>query len=322
VHPGPFFSARDAREGLGEEGREVPGLAAELARLGRFGIFGQAPGGGGPDGTILRTVGGEWKEGKHLGVPFAGWVAWCEGVDIESRPGRRGSPVSGAALHEGYWVDIEGVRRDWRRLVALTEPYLAPDGALAEILAQRGPELMAGGAQEAARWMAPLGEGERVLLALLAERSGDPGQRLPFDELLDLTALHEEGHLTDRTRFLPLLSHWRAVLGFLLRYGVTPRSIAGALEYRAELVALCCANEPRLALADCLMSADSEGRVLPHGEAYHELLLGFLDVLREDRASPRIDERHYLMYQLHLLSAEDIRRVARRLAARNGMLAE
>jgi hypothetical protein len=121
VHPGPFYSAADEGAGLGRAGEPVPGLAAELARLGLFGIFGQAPGGGGPDGSLLRLVGGEALAGAHLGVPFAGWVAWCDGTELESRPGRAGASVSGAALHEGYWVDLERVRADWRRACALRQ---------------------------------------------------------------------------------------------------------------------------------------------------------------------------------------------------------
>ncbi|HEX6884404.1 MAG TPA: hypothetical protein VF530_13580 [Planctomycetota bacterium] len=325
VHPGPSFSTTDERAGRGAAGAPVPGLAAELARLGRFGIFGAAPGTP-PDGTVLRSVGGEWKEGAHLGVPFAGWVAWCEGADVESRPGRLGSGVSGAALHEGYWIDLESVRRDHERALALEATHLAaPEPRLAAALAGRGPLLPAEhGRGERARWLAPLGEGERVLLAVLAERAPGPdGTRLPFDEWLDLTVLHEEGHLTDRTRFLPLIARWPSVLGFLLRHGFTPRAVSRALEYRAQLVALCTAAEPRLVLAECLQAADSEGGVLPHGEAYRELLGDFLAELAALPEPPAsLDEEHYLVYQLHVLPAEDVRRAARALAARHGMLAE
>jgi hypothetical protein len=330
VHPGPRFSALDAEERRGAEGEPVPGLAAELANLGRFGIFGQAPGGGGPDGAVLRLVGGEWVEGEHLGVRYAGYVAWCEGADIESRPGRAGSSVSGAALHEGYWIDLEGVRADWRRLRAAETRFLGGGGEeralLERALAGRGPRVPSqAGPDERARWLAPLGEGERVLLAALRERPEPPagGTRLAFDEVLALTALHEEGHLTDRTRFLPLARHWPKALGLLLRSGFSPRAMARTLEYRAQLVALCEAEEPRLVLAECLAAADVEGGVLTHGEAYRELGEDFLrEAARVRSELSALDDEHYLLYQLHLLSAADVRRVARALAERQGMLEE
>jgi hypothetical protein len=326
VHPGPRFSRLDQDDGRGTEGESVPGLAAELLRIGRFGIFGQAPGGGGPDGTVLRLVGGEWKSGEHLGVPFSGWVAWCEGADIQSRPGRNGAGVSGAALHEGYWVDLESVRADWERLRALQRQFLS-DGTetLERALAGRGPRLTgAAGADERARWMTPLGEGERVLLSALREREpAADGGRIPFEELLEVTALHEEGHLTDRTRFLPLARKWPKAIGFLLRHGFTPRAVARALEYRAQLVALCEADEPRLVLAECLSAADSEGGALAHGEAYRLLLDDFLEVVAAELEHlSALDARHYLVYQLHFLGRDDVRKLARELARRQGMLAD
>lgn len=327
VHPGPRFSALDEREGRGPAGAEVPGLATELARIGRFGIFGQAPGGGGPDGTVLRVVGGEWVSGQHLGVPFEGWVAWCEGADLESRAGRAGSSVSGAALHEGYWIDIEGVRGDRERLGGLERKYLQGEpGLLARALEGRGPRLSSAGAESGrARWLAPLGEGERVALSALRERPLPPGEtsRVSLDEWVELTALHEQGHLTDRTRFLPLAKKWPRGLAFLLRNGFSPRALARALEYRAQLVALCVADEPRLVLADCLAAADSEGGVLAHSEAYRELLEDFLALTERDLEHfPALDREHYLLYQLHFLAAEDVRRLAHALAVQNGMCEE
>jgi len=326
VHPGPLFSAEDERAGRGTRGEPVPGLAAELAHIGRFGLFGQAPGGDGPDGAILRLLGTEWRAGAHLGVPFEGLVAWCDGSDLESRPGRRGSPVSGAALHEGYWIDVAGVRRDLERTQHLEHEYLdeAPD-ELADLLDGRGPRLAPGAdADERARWTAPLGEGERVLLAVLRERAAagrESGKRIELGELLALTATHEEGHLTDRTRFLPLTRHWLRALGLLLHAGLSPRAVARELEYRAQLVALCDAEDPRLVLAETLSAADETDGLLPHGEAYRGLLEDLLAIAaRRADEFPELDPEHGILHQMHFLGAEQVRSLARELAQRNGMV--
>ncbi|NOT28843.1 MAG: hypothetical protein HOP15_00170 [Planctomycetes bacterium] len=94
-----------------------------------------------------------------------------------------------------------------------------------------------------------------------------------------------------------------------------------ALEYRAELVALCSASEPRLALAECLAASDGESGALPHGEAYRALLEGLLRIAaRELDSFPALSREHHLLYQLHLLSAEDVRALARKLARREGLL--
>lgn len=326
IHPGPVFSRVDEQEGRGPAGANVGGLAAELAALGRFGIFGRSLGDG-PDGTILRRLATEWRSGEHLGVPFAGLVVWCQGIDVPSRPARQGGAIVGAAVHEGYWIDIEGVRDELARMGALEREFLEGDpGRLSAALAVRGPRLSAGAKGECARWMAPLGESERVRLAVLSERARAGragGERITFDELLDLAALHEEGHLTDRTRFWPLSRHWWRALGLAFRAGLSPRGVARALEYRAQLVALCDAADPRLPLADCLAAAEEEGDVLPHGEAYRELVVDLLAIAaRELERLSAVDPEHYLVYQLHFLGPEEVRRLARALASEQGLLEE
>ena len=54
---------------------------------------------------------------------------------------------------------------------------------------------------------------------------------MSLDELIEVTATHEEGHLLDRTRFLPLSKHWGAALLFLLESGFSPTRVAESLPY-------------------------------------------------------------------------------------------
>ncbi|MEM8713646.1 MAG: hypothetical protein AAGG01_22110, partial [Planctomycetota bacterium] len=119
VHPGPRFSAEDDALDRGAVGEPVPGLANLFGRLGRFALLGLGVGQGGPDATVLRVVAVESREGEHLGRPFRGTVFWCDGADVPGRFGRRGASISGAALHEGYYVDLSMVRLEeaqWERL--------------------------------------------------------------------------------------------------------------------------------------------------------------------------------------------------------------
>lgn len=323
IHPGPWFSESDERAGLGVEGDEVPGLARALASMGRFGVFGRAAGQGGPDGTILRRVRVESIANEHLGVGFTGTVAWCEGIDVPARPARRGVRITGAALHEGYWIDIAGVRsqlRDWR---ALDEDWIERAPAfVVEALAVLGPEC--GDGESPVDMVNPLGEARRIRLAVLRDRARDGrafGERVTLEELLDTTARHEEGHLMDRSRFLPIASHWLAGLGLLVDVGFSPTGLGRRLEYRAQLVALCVTEDPRMVLAECVGAVEGGGNVTPHAAAYRNLLRDFLvELSKEPVSADELDGKRFYLYQLHRLGPETVRRVARALALREGLL--
>ncbi|MEW6074349.1 MAG: hypothetical protein AB1726_17375 [Planctomycetota bacterium] len=325
VHPGPRFSAADEEAGQGEEGAAVGGLAAELAALGRFGVFGQAVGSGGPDGTVRQLLGIEEVEGAHLGVPFRGTVAWCQGADLPSRPGRQGARVTGAALHEGYWIDVASLHDDWRAWCELERRALREGRVDVEgVLAGRGPRVAVGPIPDRRAIYALAGLGDLLRLRVLSERaalSRAEGEWLvAFDELLRAVAIHEEGHLCDRTRFLPVSSHLFSALRLFAAAGFSPRRLAADLEYRAQLVALAEVADPRLPLADTLDAAAEGNDLLPHAAAYGRLLADLLAVLDEDLARfPALDGERYLVHQLHHLGAEEVRELARRLAARRGL---
>ncbi len=326
VHPGPLFSELDEREGRGPDGDEVPGLARALARLGRFGVFGNVVGGGGPDGTVLRQVAVEQVSGEHLGVPFAGTVAWCDGADVPSRPVRRGARIVGAALHEGYWVDVAGIRDERERWFALQLRFQDPEQRRLR-LSGRGPRLAGHPSTwdaERTRLYAPLGAGDRLRLAVLDDR-GDAEfaarPLVPLDELVEATAIHEQGHLCDRTRFLPIGKKPLKALGFLAGAGLRRGGLPLALEYRAQLVALVATPDPRLPLAECVDAVDGRSTVTPHGAAYRKLLEDFLIVLAERfEAQGGLHPDRYLLHQLHHLGPEEVRAVARELAERKGLV--
>ena len=333
IHPGPWFSKADEKAGLGAAGEPVPGLAELLARLGRFGVFGQMMGGGGPDGTVLQRVLAAERSGEHLGVEWSGTVVWCEGADLKSRAGRLGADISGAALHEGYWIDVDAVRRERGPWAQAEESFLGSGERLRleRALASRGLELTASSKAErdAERISATilLGESDRVRLAVLRDRAaaGSESPAVGLDELLEITSIHEEGHLCDRTRFLPLTRNLPAALGFLMRTGFGPASIARRLEYRAQLVALAEAPDPRLPLVSILGAAEGgTGGVTPHASAYRELLRDLLATLdrelqREPEAWSGIDRDHVLVHQLHFLTPSQLRKLARKQARSEGL---
>lgn len=336
VHPGPRFSPIDEEQGLGRAGEPVGGLAAAMQRIGRFAIVGEYFGGGAPDGTILRLLLIEERAGEHLGVRWRGTIAWCEGSDLEGRAGRNGARVSAAALHEGYWIDVEVVRREHAQWSALERAFRGP-GALERVeraLATRGLELCtprahAEGRERERRAIAPaLGQADRVRLAVLRDRAPDArDERAPLgsmrlEELLEVVARHEEGHLLDRVLHLPIHRHLGRAMLLMLEGGFSGSGLLRRLELRAQLVALCTSEDPRIPLADLCAAAESEASgPLPHAAAYRELLAALLELLdqrvqRDPSAWPGIDPERTLLHQLHHLRAEEVRALARELARR------
>jgi len=345
VHPGPRYSAADERAGLGREGEPVPGLARELDAHHRFGIVGSALGQG-PDATVLRRLLVEERSGEHLGVPWHGTIAWCEGADVLSAVQRNGAEVGGAAVHEGYWIDLEQLRGPYRRWTSLARRFggegqgrgaPAEPGALRRveaILATRGlalrtpPSQPRGRARERRSIRFPLGEVDRLRLAILRERAA-PGElfgEVEFGEYVDLTAKHEEGHLCDRTRFLPLSKNVGAWLELLLDNGFSPTRVRETLEYRAQLVSLCVVDEPRLALVPLLGAAEGGADAgLGHAPAYRRLLVDLVAELdrrlAEDSARyPRLTLERTLVHQLHHLGGEELRELGLAVARRAGLV--
>ena len=112
---------------------------------------------------------------------------------------------------------------------------------------------------------------------------------------------------------------------FLVSAGVLPSEVAKKLEYRAQLIALCEAWDPRVPMVAVLASAEvPDGGPTPHADAYRDLLEDLLRTLdRELYYRPEkwseIDGDHVLAHQLHWLPPEKHRKLARILARQRGL---
>ncbi len=328
VHPGPRLSAEDEDEGLGPAGTPVGGLTQLLAGLGRFGLFGQLSGDA-PDGTILPLLALEERSGEHLGVAWRGTVAWCEGADVPSRAGRMGARIAGAALHEGYWIDVDQVRSEVASWAELAQSFRGSHERVRLALGVQGLAVIAGeaGRRERTATSSLLDQAERVRLAVLhdrAPRGDDTGElgRVELDELLIASGAHEEGHLCDRTRFLPLSKRWPRALALLLDCGFSPRRVQEELEYRAQLTAIAAVADPRVPLAQVLDGVEGGTSVTPHAAGYSRLLDDLIRMLDDEMtrgAFPSLARDRTLVHQLHHLTPEEVRTLAVALAKRRRM---
>ncbi|MEM9383256.1 MAG: hypothetical protein AAGB93_25150, partial [Planctomycetota bacterium] len=330
LHPGTSFSAEDERLGRGEEGEPVPGIAALFRRMNRFALVGNGVGQGGPDATVLRVVGVEAREGAHLGRPFRGTVFWCQGADVPGRFGRLGAGISGAALHEGYYLDIAQIAAEQRTWVELAERFVDAPARAAALSAGRASHDRARRTEVAPA----LGAGDRMRLTVLETLAGieEPGTgevepTFPIDHLTHVVATHEEGHLCDRAGWYPLsFSRVMSLLSFAGAHGFSGARIARALEERAQLVAIGACRDPRVPLVDLLDAAEDAGggSVTPHGAAYRRLLARLVERLEReylagDWEGAGLDPDGRWIDQLHRLDPEALRGLAIREARARGL---
>jgi hypothetical protein len=76
-----------------------------------------------------------------------------------------------------------------------------------------------------------------------------------------------------------------------------------------------------MVLAECVGAVEGGGNVTPHAAAYRNLLRDFLvELSKEPVSADELDGKRFYLYQLHRLGPETVRRVARALALREGLL--
>ncbi len=312
VHPGPAVSRQDQRLGVGPKDSEVKGLAELGQAMGRFILLGQLAGRDRADGAVFPALWTERIGGAHLSVKWSGSVVWCEGIEPVGWLGRNRS-VTGAALHDGYWIDVEAVRREHGRWLELQREWSVEEANA--VLSLPAPAARTSAERRALRPL--MRAGVRVRLQVIEGRGGEVPS---LSELLDVVATHEEGHLVDRALHLPLSSHPLRAVRLLGQAAFDPPAVLERLEYRAQVVALCEAADPRISLAECLLMVESAPPGADvHARGYESLLkalLGILDerVQRDPASWPNIDPERALVGQLHRLSAEEVRGLGHALA--------
>jgi hypothetical protein len=327
VHPGPRFSEQDGDLGRGTPGAKVPGLATAFEAMGRFALVGRGAGQGGPDATVLRRVAVQSRSGALLGRPFRGTAVWCQGADVPGRITRRGGAISGAALHEGFYIDLEVVateRDDWRALLATFRlaDGSVDRGAVAAALGVPAPSPAPEGGMDPA-----LGAADRMRLSIMCDPSSGSASPPTLAVLSEAVATHEEAHLCDRMDWYPLsLVRVASVMGFAARHGFSGDRISEALEERAQLVALAVLEDPRPLWVDLLDAAERNlgGGGAPHGAAYRRLLGRLLGRLQAESDAgdwtsvPGAGARW--IDRLHLIGPSALRGLALREAQATGLV--
>lgn len=220
---------------------------------------------------------------------------------VPSYLGWRGARFAGAGLESFVFLDHD----------ALAEQPLPPGGEPRGEL-EAWPAV---GREQRVALDEPLDVASRVHAAA-REAAGEDF----FDERLAVLSEHERRHIEDTRAFLAAGLFGK--LGSLIGAGLTPGAVREELERRAQLEALRLADDPRIPLAEALSVLPVEGAraASEHARGYATLVAQIVDSLDrgevigdEELASLGIRRERVLVQQLHRLSPEAIRSVARSL---------
>jgi tetratricopeptide (TPR) repeat protein len=278
------------------EGSDEP-LVRELADMGLLLVIGQRSGGP-PEAMLAQLVRREpstrvrvrgtdvdrevaWIGTRHL----SGYQEWAGGGDL-----------AGLALQGIVLVDLHAIAR-WEGEIARRRAQLAPRAA--EILAERALD-----DRPATAIDDPAGVEDRLCLEGRVDLKGE-------------VLKHEEAHLVDAERHLPVLKHPLRNFELALRGGFSASEILALLERNAQLAAIAEGPAPRIALATCCAAL---GRGDPHGVGYSAIVEAFVEEIdaRPGRY-PEIDTSCVIVQQLHRLSDAQIRALARETTERWGL---
>ncbi|MCU0723246.1 MAG: hypothetical protein MUC63_06480, partial [Planctomycetes bacterium] len=239
-----------------------------------------------------------------------------EDFAIESLGEYLGGSLLGVALVGHLFVNLDKVWDREGRLRRDLEEAKRARGRLARFGSWRARD-------QEERLALDTGAGLREAL-LLADAAGRPeahpdageALRVAFEEVV----VHESTHVRDAARYVPVMSHPISTLSLGLRHGFSPVAIEAALEERAALAVLARSGRPHVELATLAEFAPYPEAMLPHSRGYCRLLRRILaHVDDHPDLYPSVDRERNLCRQLHRLSADEIRGIARALAGEEGI---
>ncbi|MFI5404026.1 MAG: hypothetical protein ACHQ1G_13890, partial [Planctomycetota bacterium] len=273
------------------EGSDEP-LVRELAGMGLLLVIGQRSGGP-PEAMLAQLVRREPRTRVRVrGTEVDREVAWIGTRHLSGyQEWAGGGDLAGLALQGIVLVDLHAIAR-WEGEIARRRAQLAPRAG--EILAERALD-----DRPATAIDDPAGVEDRLCLEGRVDLKGE-------------VLKHEEAHLVDAERHLPVLKHPLRNFELALRGGFSASEILALLERNAQLAAIAEGPAPRIALATCCAAL---GRGDPHGVGYSAIVEAFVEEIdaRPGRY-PEIDAACVIVQQLHRLSDAQIRAIARSIA--------
>jgi Tfp pilus assembly protein PilF len=272
-------------------------LVRELAGHGILLVLGQRSGGP-PEAMLAELVRRETRARARVrGAEVEREVAWIGTRYLSGyQEWAGGGDLAGLALEAIVLIDLHAIAR-WEGEITRRRARLLPRRQ--QILAEPALE------DEPARAIDdPAGVDDRLYLEATLDLKGE-------------VLKHEEAHLVDADRHLPVLKHPFRNLELAFRGGFDASEILALLERNAQLAAIAEGPGPRAALATCCAALDRTG---PHGAGYGQIVEAFVEAIAaQPDKYPEIDASRVIVQQLHRLSDAEIRAIARGIQEQWGL---
>lgn len=132
--------------------------------------------------------------------------------------------------------------------------------------------------------------------------------------------VHENAHVVDAVRHLPVAEHILRNLGLAFLTGFSSTSVVAYMERNAQLTAIAEGPAPLSALATCCAMLGGSG---PHALGYSEIVGGMVRAIaRSPKRYPEIETDRVIVQQLHRLPPGKVRALARELMERWAVLVD
>jgi hypothetical protein len=248
------------------------------------------------------------------GVEVAFDLIRCEHLRIPSYMEYQGGSIVGAGLESILFINLDAIRESVYAVERLYRRFAGREGVLLE---DPAPDKASG--MDALDTSESLGLSARLYYRSFRTSGDRPGIAAYMGARFDTVLVHELRHLADARLFLPVTRNlaWK-IYQFSLR-GFSSFNIEAWLEERAQLNALLHAKDVYIALAEIVDHLGTKSRVSPHGKGYTNLMIRMVRYIHDHPdLFPAIDREAHLLHQLHKLTRDEIRFIARTLAEEEG----
>ncbi len=292
---------------LDPDPRSGSGLARYFDRFGTFFVVGKRPWEG-PEAFALERIadGREEVAGRDV------YRVVGEHLLIPSRTEHAGGEIAGFAFDTFIALNADRARSGAEAARSLWERSA---GAGSELLDD--PLLAAADRAERLDVREPLSLAARATFRCFDAwlSAGRPAEQYA-GLMLDCVEAHEQAHIQDAARFLPLWADLGRKLGLLWGLRFSPARVEAWLEERAQAQALAHASSPLAVLAATAPLLPLSAAAAPHVRGYQDLTRRLvLEVEEHPGAYPEIDLRYAILAQLDRLGDAGLRRLGQSVLA-------